>query len=68
MLDRDSAFAITGRNVLSINQVNWRAGHCEFVIYPMVELTWIEIYEMNHILNCGCNMKMNMVFAVEWTT
>ena len=39
MLDRDSAFAITGRNVLSINQVNWRAGHCEFVIYPMVELT-----------------------------
>ena len=54
--NRTLSFAMTGRNALSFywaNQANWRASHCEFVIYPMVAMTWIEIYETNHILNCG---------------
>ena len=48
-------FVTTGRNAQSIgaDQANWKAGHCEFVIYPMVDMRWIEIHEMNHILNCG---------------
>ena len=29
-------------------QANWRAGHCEFIRYPMVEMTRIKIYKMNH--------------------
>ena len=28
------------------NQGDWRAGHCEFVIYPMGKMTWIEMYEI----------------------
>ena len=32
-----------------VNLANRRAGHCEFVIYPM-EMTWMEIYEWNHIV------------------
>ena len=54
--NRNLSLAMTGRNALSsywANQANWRASHCEFVIYPMAEMTWIEIYEINHILNCG---------------
>jgi len=26
---------------------------------------WIEIYAMNHILNVGKDVKVNMIFAVE---
>ena len=44
--------AWSGINALSTELIraSWRAGHCEFVTYPMVEITWIEIYEMNYIL------------------
>ena len=34
-------------------QANWRASHCEFVIYmyPMVDIRWLEIYETNNTNN-----------------
>ena len=54
---RTLTFAMARRKALSTDwayQANWRAGHCEFVIHLiMMEMTCIEIYEMNHILNCG---------------
>ena len=40
------------QRALSIEPIK-PAGHVEFVLNPMVEMTWMEIYEMNHILNCG---------------
>ena len=43
--NRTMSFAISGRNAMHwVHQANWRAGHSEFVIYPMVEKTWIEIW------------------------
>ena len=33
----------TQRSIHCANQSNWRAGHCEFVNYPMVEIAWMEI-------------------------
>ena len=39
---------MTGHNALS-NQTIWRAGHWEIVTYPLVEMTWMEIYEMTRI-------------------
>ena len=33
----------TQRSIHWANQSNWRAGHCEFVNYPMVEIAWMEI-------------------------
>ena len=32
---------MSGRNALS-TQANWRAWHCDFVIYPVVDITWFE--------------------------
>ena len=26
------------------SQANWRASHCKFLIYPMVGMTWMEIF------------------------
>ena len=41
---------MTGHNTLSIFELikptEAGAGHCELVIYPMVEMTWNEIYEI----------------------
>ena len=34
-------FDQTPRSIHRANQANWRAGHCEFLIYPMVEMTWV---------------------------
>ena len=43
--NRILTFAISGRKAIHwANQANWRASHSEFVIYPMVEKTWIEIW------------------------
>ena len=39
---------MTGHNALS-NQAIWRAGHWEIVTCPLVEMTWMEIYEMTPI-------------------
>ena len=39
---------MTRHNALS-NQAIWRAGHWEIVTCPLVEMTWMEIYEMTHI-------------------
>ena len=43
------------------NQANWRAGHVEFVLNPMVEMTWMEIYEMKFIFwTVDKDMKVDM--------
>ena len=34
-----------------IKPTRWQA-NCEFVIYPLLEMAWLEIYEINHVLNC----------------
>ena len=58
----------TVRSIHWGNQANYRVGHCEFEIYPMVEMTWIETSEMTHVFwTADKDVKVNMIFAVEWT-
>ena len=47
------------------NQANWRAGHCAFIVYPMVKMTRNEIYEMKHILKGSTGIR-TLTFATDW--
>ena len=40
----DLCYDQTQCSIHRANQANRRAGHCESVIYPMVEIIWIEIW------------------------
>ena len=75
-LDQESnpGFAMSGHNALS-NQANWRAWHCDFVIYPVVDITWFETLlfdaEVNIqelIITAGIPLFLLEIFTIMFFT
>ena len=54
MLDRlgNLCYDRTQRSIHRVNQANWRAGHCEVLVYPMVEMTWFFFRFFFNRLSC----------------
>ena len=56
---------MAGHNALS-NQAIWRAGHWQIVTYPLMEMTWMEIYGMTHIYFEPRNHRKNFFGCLRY--